>query len=201
MAQANGITEHEIVDLLSDSESEDESSARHELEFFDAQSNVDFLDKYPELDEPLGNFYAQFHEDGHETIDLTGIPDIDVPPSDPIVIDDDEPLQSNAQAPDYHSADTLVTEAACLQMVLTVLPDISVDHVFQLIQEKTTDATRTMARCEQFLTEILEGDPYPKELDDAKNRKRKRDDEGDDELIDYEKTERDSEIGGYKHDA
>ncbi|EDU40328.1 ubiquitin conjugating enzyme 7 interacting protein 1 [Pyrenophora tritici-repentis Pt-1C-BFP] len=201
MARPGINIEHEVIDLLSDSESEDEGFARHELDFFDAQSDVDFADEYPDLEEPLGNLHAQLYEHGHELIDLTGIPDIDVPPSDPIVVDDDEPPQPNAQAPDWNDADALVTGAGCLQLVLSVLPDISADYVLQLIHEKTTDATRTMARCEHLLTEILEGDPYPKESEEAKSKKRKRDDEDEDALIDYETAERDPEIGGYEHDA
>ena len=84
---------------------------------------------------------------------------------------------------------------------MSVLPDISVDYVLKLIQEKTTDTTRTTAQCEHFLTELLEGDPYPKESDDANNKKRKREDEAESELSTYEKAERDPEIGGYEHDA
>ncbi|KAL7772070.1 hypothetical protein CFE70_002023 [Pyrenophora teres f. teres 0-1] len=202
MARPGVNIEHEVIDLLSDSESEDEGFARHELGFFDAQSDVDFADDYPDLEEePLGNLRAQFYEDGHELIDLTGIPDIDVPPSDPLMVDDDEPPPPNAQAPDWNDADALVTEAGCLQMVLSVLPDISADHVLQLIHQETTDATRTIARCERLLTEILEGEPYPKESEEMKSKKRKRDNEGEDTLIDYETAERDPEIGGYEHDA
>ena len=201
MARSGVHIEYEVVDLLSDSESEDKDFAEHGLEFFDAQSDVEFADEYPELDEPLGNTHAQWYGDGHEMIDLTGIPDIDVPPSDPIVVDDDEPPQPNAPAPEWNGADALVTEAAFLQMVLSVLPDISADLVLRLMQEKLTDATRTMAQCERFLTEILEGEPYPKESEAAKSKKRKRDDEGEDGLIDYEMTERDPEISGYEHDA
>jgi len=192
---------YEVVDLLSDSESEDKDFTEHGLEFFDAQSDVESADEYPELDEPLGNNHAQWYQDGHETIDLTGIPDIDVPPSDPLVVDDHEPPQPNAQTPEWNGGDALVTEADFLQIVLSVLPDISVDYVLQLIQEKSTDATRTMVQCEHFLTQILEGEPYPKESDAAKSKKRKRDNEGEDDLIDYEMTERDPEIGGYEHDA
>lgn len=105
------------------------------------------------------------------------------------------------QAPGRHAQTDLVTGAACLQMVLSVLPDISVDHVLKLIQEKTTDATRTMVQCERLIAELLEGEPYPKEEEEAKKRKRKREDEAEDELSSYEKGERTLEIYGYESDA
>lgn len=191
---------HEVVDLLSDSETEDEGLARHELEAFDARSAAEFALDFPDLDDPIAEFRAGFQANDRELIDLTGIPDIDVPPSDAIVVEDNTP-QPEGRAPDWGEDIALVTEAACLQMVLSVLPDISVDYVLKLIQEKMTDTTRTTAQCEHFLTELLEGEPYPKEADDAKNKKRKRDDEAEDELSTYEKGERDPEIGGYEHDA
>jgi TRIAD3 protein (E3 ubiquitin-protein ligase RNF216) len=184
--------DYEVVDLLSDSETEDEGLARRELDALDAQHIADFAHDYPNLDDPIADL--------HEFVDLTNIPDIDVPPSDAILPEDEEP-QSDGRAPDWGEDAAVVTEAACLQMVLSVLPDISVDYVLKLIQEKTTDATRTTAQCEHFLTELLEGEPYPKESDEAKNKKRKRDDEAEDELSSYEKGERDPEIGGYEHDA
>ncbi|RMZ69017.1 ring finger [Pyrenophora seminiperda CCB06] len=193
--------EHEIVNLISDSESEDDGIPRDEPDFFAAPSDVDSADEYSELEEPLRNLHAQLHEDDYEMIDLTGVPDIDVPPSVPIAVNDDELPPPNAQAPGWNDVNTPITEAACLQMVLSILPDISADYVLQLIQEKMTDTTRTMVQCEHFLAEILEGEPYPKELNDAKNKKRKRDDEDDDDWIGYEMAERDPEIGGYEHDA
>jgi TRIAD3 protein (E3 ubiquitin-protein ligase RNF216) len=60
---------------------------------------------------------------------------------------------------------------------------------------------RTMAQCEHFLTELLEGEPYPKEADEARKKKRKREDEAEDGTSSYEKGERDPEIGGYEHEA
>ncbi|KAI4946320.1 hypothetical protein J4E86_009025 [Alternaria arbusti] len=192
--------DHEVIDLLSDSETEDEGLARHELEAFDARSAAEFALDFPDLDDPIAEFRAEFQANGRQVIDLTDIPDIDVPPSDAVVAEDDRP-PPEGRAPDWGEDIALVTEAACLQMVLSVLPDISVDYVLKLIQEKMTDTTRTTAQCEHFLTELLEGEPYPKESDDAKNKKRKRDSEAEGELSTYEKGERDPEIGGYEHDA
>ncbi|CAN9157721.1 unnamed protein product [Alternaria sp. RS040] len=192
--------DHEVVDLLSDSETEDENFTRRELEDFDARSASEFAHDYPGMDDPVADFRTQLREHDHQFIDLTKIPDVDVPPSDAVVVEEQE-SQPEGRAPEWGDEATVVTEAACLQMVLSVLPDISVDYVLKLIQEKMTDTTRTTAQCEHFLTELLEGDPYPKESDDANNKKRKRDDEAESELSTYEKAERDPEIGGYEHDA
>jgi TRIAD3 protein (E3 ubiquitin-protein ligase RNF216) len=195
MAQDGFMVDHEVV-VLSDSEDEDED-ARPELRLVDERSQSDI---FQDFQDPIADFRAQFEANDRQTIDLDNIPDVDVPPSDPVV--DDDILQQDAQSNDWGKAQ-FVTEAACLQMVLSVLPDISVDYVLKLIQEKTTDATRTSALCEHFLTELLEGDPYPKESDEAKKRKRKREDEGDgnEDSSYYEKGEHDLEIGGYEHDA
>jgi TRIAD3 protein (E3 ubiquitin-protein ligase RNF216) len=193
-----GFRDHQEVVVLS--ESEDEDYARHALDLIDAQSPSP-SEILRDFQDPIADFHAQYAANDRELIDLTGIPDVDVPSSDPAVVDHDTP-QQDAQANDWGNAE-VVTEAACLQMILSVLPDISVDYVLKLIQEKTTDATRTSAQCEHFLTELLEGEPYPKESNETKSRKRKRGDEGDgdEDLSNYEKTERDPEIGGYEHDA
>lgn len=74
--------------------------------------------------------------------------------------------------PDLAESD-LVTAAVCLQMVLDILPDISVDHVLALITEQTQDNTRTPEACQRIITQILDGDAYPKEHEEA-SRKRKR---------------------------
>jgi TRIAD3 protein (E3 ubiquitin-protein ligase RNF216) len=192
--------DHETIDLLSDSDSENEDFPGQELGFFDARPAAEFANDIPDLDDQIAGIRMPNGANDHETIDLTGIPDIDVPPSDPIVVEDDVP-RPHAQASDWGRDAQVVTEAACLQMVTSVLPDISVDYVLQLIQEKMTDETRTMAQCEHFLTELLEGEPYPREADEAKKKKRKREDEAEDDTSNYEKDERDPEIGGYEHDA
>ncbi|KAF1943204.1 hypothetical protein EJ02DRAFT_443455 [Clathrospora elynae] len=194
MAQPAASIGHEVVDLLSDSE--------NELGLFDARSAAEFARDYLDLDDPPERFTEQLNANNdHEMIDLTRIPDIDVAPSDPVVVDAEVPQPSNAQSGDWGGDAKVLTETACLHMVLSVLPDISVDHVLKMIREKTTDATRTIAQCEHFLTELLEGEAYPKEADEAKNKKRKREDEADDELNTYEKGERDPKVGGYEYDA
>jgi TRIAD3 protein (E3 ubiquitin-protein ligase RNF216) len=104
-------------------------------------------------------------------------PDIDVPR--------DEPRPSNDQnhgSPSRRADERLVTEAECLQMVLDVLPGISVKYGLDQIQNKTADETRTVARCEELIDSLLEG-PYPTEADASNRGKRKReDDESDQEL-------------------
>jgi TRIAD3 protein (E3 ubiquitin-protein ligase RNF216) len=104
-------------------------------------------------------------------IDLTNIPDIDIPPNKPRPMND----QSHGN-PDRGGGVGLITEAACLQMVLDVLPAISVDYVLNLIQNKTTDQTRSVAQCEQIILQLLEG-THPTEADAVNQKKRKREDE------------------------
>ncbi|KNG51460.1 ring finger domain-containing protein [Stemphylium lycopersici] len=200
MAPSSAPLGYQVVDLLSDSETADESLTPDELDDFDERYAAEFAQENPEIFAHVADLRELHQRDDHETIDLTGIPDIDVPPSDPIEVDDDA-LQRDGQAPEWGPDIQVVTEAACLQMILSVLPDISVDYVLKLIQEKMTDATRTTIQCEILLTELLEGEPYPKESEAAKNKKRKREGEHEHELDSYEKGERDPKTDGYEHDA
>jgi TRIAD3 protein (E3 ubiquitin-protein ligase RNF216) len=185
----------EYVDI--DSDSEDEAFSDNRLHYFNAGPDRpyalhDFSDDDSILD-MMNENYNPGYGAANELIDLTNIPDIDVPPSDdPIVVDDEPAVPDNGAA-------QLVTEAACLQMVMDVLPDISTDHVLNLIREKTTDLTRTPAQCEGIVTQLLDGEAYPKEADDANTRKRKRDDE--DDWTKYEKGDRDPDVAGYEQDA
>ncbi|KAH9865798.1 hypothetical protein J1614_009385 [Plenodomus biglobosus] len=190
--------DHEIIDLSSDTE--DGRSTEDENEWFDAQVVPDFGNDLPKFDDLLGAFPQHERPGANDrgTIDLTAIPDIDVPPSDHAAINDGVP-QPDAQARNSKDDRQIVTEADCLQLVLNVFPDISVDHALKVINEKTTDTTRTVARCELVITELLDGEGYPKEVDETKNRKRKRDDQ--DSVSDYEREERDPEIKGYEQDA
>lgn len=185
---------YEIIGVSSDSE--DEVPADEALEWFDAQSMLDLAKDLPDLNAPLEDFREQFGANIDEPIDLTAIPDIDVPPSDPVVIDN-EFAEPNSLINDLDSATHLVHEAACLAIVLSVLPDISVDHACKFINANTSDATRTMAQCERVVSRLLDSGAYPKEADEANTRKRKRDKE--DDLSDYEKGERDLEINDYEH--
>jgi hypothetical protein len=130
--------------------------------------------------DPVGVPHARIKQD--PDIDLPHVrikqdPDIDVPR--------DEPRPSNNQnhgSPSRRAAERLVTEAECLQMVLDVLPGISVEYVLNLIQNETTEETRTVAQCEELIDSLLEG-TYPTEADASNRGKRKReDDESDQEL-------------------
>jgi TRIAD3 protein (E3 ubiquitin-protein ligase RNF216) len=196
----------EYVDVSSDSE--DETPIHFGLRDFDAElgrgaqqdaledfSDVDFSDDFLDhngLLDVLGEGYDPGHGAASEVIDLTNIPDIDVPPSDgPIVVADDATIPENGAA-------QLVTEAACLQMVMDVLPDISADHVLDLIKQKTKDPMRTLAQCESIITELLDGESYPKEVDEANKKKRKWTDE--DDWSKYEKGEHDPDIN-YEQNA
>ncbi|KAF2189577.1 hypothetical protein K469DRAFT_562812 [Zopfia rhizophila CBS 207.26] len=108
-------------------------------------------------------------------IDLTGledIPDVDVPPNG------EQPLRP---AEDVQ----IISEAECLQMVLNVLPDIAVDYVLNLIQDRANDLARTIAEAERLIAFILDEGTYPKERDKVNNRKRKRSD--DDDIAEFER--------------
>jgi TRIAD3 protein (E3 ubiquitin-protein ligase RNF216) len=88
----------------------------------------------------------------------------------------------NHGSPSRRADERLVTEAECLQMVLDVLPGISVKYTLDLILNKTADETRTVARCGELIDSLLEG-TYPTEADASNRGKRKReDDENDQEL-------------------
>ncbi|KAJ4354493.1 uncharacterized protein N0V89_006230 [Didymosphaeria variabile] len=67
----------------------------------------------------------------------------------------------------------LLNTAACLQMVVQILPDISIDYVLALIADLTQDNTPTPEACQRIVTKILDDEGYPKEEEEA-TRKRKR---------------------------
>ncbi|KAL1599555.1 hypothetical protein SLS60_007358 [Paraconiothyrium brasiliense] len=90
----------------------------------------------------------------------------------------------------------LVTAAACLQMIVQILPDISVDHVLALIADQTQDNTRTPEACQRIITHLLDGGAYPKEEEEA-SRKRKRERS----VSDFENDDGNMLPPGYKDDA
>jgi TRIAD3 protein (E3 ubiquitin-protein ligase RNF216) len=182
---------HEIVDLISDDEhgglSEDQ------VEFFDAQSvgeptdfgaDLDFLD-LPE--------YGNAEVDERDVIDLTAIPDVDIPPSDPAshVVENATPSNGRVEF-------ELISEAVCLQLVMEVFPDVSVDHVLTMIQERTTDLTRTKEHSERIVNELLEEGIYPKEAESASKKRRRA---GSEEFSDYEKEMYTTGVASYATDA
>lgn len=182
---------HEVVDLISDDENDGYSD--DEAELYDAQSvgepvdngaDFGFLDDLPE--------YGHSEIDEREVIDLTAIPDVDVPPSDfgPHVVE-------NALPTDDRGEVEPITEAVCLQLVLDVFPDVLVDHVLAMIQERTTDLTRTKEHSERIVNELLEG-TYPKEAKNAGGKRRRADSEDD---SDFEKDEHSAGVLSYDTDA
>lgn len=182
---------HEVVDLISDDENDGYSD--DEAEFYDAQSvggpvdngaDFGFLDDLTE--------YGRSEIDEREVIDLTAIPDVDVPPSDL-----DPHVVENALPTDDRGEVELITEAVCLQLVLDVFPDVSVDHVLAMIQERTTDLTRTKEHSERIVNELLEG-TYPKEAKNASRKRRRADSE---DYSDFEKDEHSAGVLSYDTDA
>lgn len=194
MARSHLETPREIIDLLTDDE--DDAFSEDEPEFFDAPLEQHLVDedRHGRTFQALNARYNPVYEPADGVIDLTGIPDIDVPPSDPSLQNHEVAEASNAS-----EGERIITVAVCLQMVLDVLPDISVDHVLNLIETSTTDITRTAAHCETIITQLLDGESYPKEIDDANNKKRKRDDEH--EWKGYEKDEWQPDHPTYETDA
>ncbi|USP74472.1 E3 ubiquitin-protein ligase RNF216 [Curvularia clavata] len=184
MAPSDLRASREII-VLSDSETENDGDG-------DTQLQALFEQDYTGTGEVTAEPHESFPVVDPEVIDLAAIPDVDVPPSDP------PRLQPDGQDPGSSAQDHVITEFECLQTVLSVLPDISTAYALKFIQQRTANHTRTITRCEQLIAELLEGEPYPKE---AKEKKRKRGGEDEDELSAYEKGERDPEIGDYEHDA
>ncbi|KAF1996868.1 hypothetical protein P154DRAFT_442343 [Amniculicola lignicola CBS 123094] len=70
---------------------------------------------------------------------------------------------------------TIIGTDECLQLILNVLPDISIDYALGLIIEQTEDGTRCSADCERLIMMLLDQGAYPKEADEVNKRKRKRD--------------------------
>jgi TRIAD3 protein (E3 ubiquitin-protein ligase RNF216) len=187
-----GMNGREVVNIASDSD-EDAFSDDDDVQFFDANHERQGpLSDFPRMDGMLD--YNRVCETPNGIIDLTAIPDIDVPPSDPLL--------TNMEVPDsegFNGDSELVTEAVGLQMVLDFLPDIAIDHVLNIIRERTTDLTRTMGKCQEIVVQLVEEGTYPKEEDEANNRKRKRNDE--DDWKHYDTADRDPDITTYEVDA
>lgn len=132
-----------------------------------------------------------------ETIDLTISSDIDGYTSEEAV---DQKISEVVEPPHNGNAQTQpITAEACLQMVLNVFPDMSVEHALKSIKERTEDDTRTLSQCEQLVVQLLDEGTYPREADAVKGKKRKREDS--DDISDYENGGVDPEIGGYLADV
>lgn len=180
---------HLVIDLVSDEDDDDFTDDEPVL--YNARSIGE-----PTDDASFGldnlHAYEQTEIDTREIIDLTAIPDIDVPPSgfSPHVVVDAEPANDRGEI-------ELITEAGCLQLVLDIFPAVSVNHVLTLIRERTTDLTRTKQHSEQIANELLEG-IYPKEADAASKKRRRADSDG---VSDYENDECGPRIPSYDTDA
>jgi len=174
--------EREIIDLESNSEDDSHNSVG-----FDSDSEDD------ETPTPNNLGYTNRPEDAIDLTALEDIPDVDVPP--------DSAVSATLSQPNRPFEDAeLLSDAACLQMVLDVLPDISVDHVLAFIQNR--NHPRTHEECERIITDLLDGDAYPKEIDEVNNkRKRKRGDDSDSDITKYENGEHNIDDPDYQINA
>lgn len=99
-------------------------------------------------------------------------------PADPVDLDAWEalPFAPDASPPQPVEPEAFaLTEEESLQAILNVIPDVSVKHVLWHIRGNARNA----AACERIITELFD-DGYPKENDESNQRKRKREDDGDD---------------------
>jgi hypothetical protein len=121
-------------------------------------------------------------------------PDSALAPNNPRPI---HPAPNNPMCAEADIAEgELVTAAACLRMVVDILPDISVDHVLALIADQTQDNTRTLEACQQIVSQLLDNGAYPKEEEEAGHkRKRER------SLSEFEDDNGDGRPGNYQNDA
>ncbi|KAF3032894.1 hypothetical protein E8E11_003174 [Didymella keratinophila] len=182
---------HKIVDLISDDEQDGLSEG--EVEFFDAQSVGELIDFGADLNFLNLPEFGNAEVDERDVIDLTAIPDVDVPPSDVAhhVAEDATPSNDRVEF-------ELISKAVCLQLVMDVFPDVSVDHVLTMIQERTTDLTRTKEHSERIVNELLKEGTYPKEAESASKKRRRADSE---QFSDYEKNEHTAGVLSYATDA
>ena len=180
---------YEVVNLISDDE---EDGFSHDSNLYEAHYTEEALGDEEE------DFFDASQASDHANadigvfIDLTAVPDADVPPSpqNPNHIEEADPTDVSAES-------ELITEAVCLQLILDVFPDISIDYVLAMMQQHTTDQTRTKKHSEMIVNELLEVD-YPKETDVARKKRRRQDSEG---ASDYEKDKSDSGSLTYEKDA
>lgn len=170
----------QVIDLLSDDE--DYYFDHAELPN-DPEVLLPFQRDGMDMDEDWGNYYADFDLDAAAPPDAREVEDnldqdaIDLAHRGNNGHASPEPADHAQEENIDNDVDIapkeLVTAAACLQMVADIFPDISVDHVLQLIADQTQDATRTPEACQRIITILLDGGAYPKE-DEEVSRKRKR---------------------------
>jgi TRIAD3 protein (E3 ubiquitin-protein ligase RNF216) len=71
----------------------------------------------------------------------------------------------------YAEGPKALSEEECVQLITNVLAGISLSHVLNLVKERKV---QTVAECERLITVLLDNGSYPKESDEARQRKRKR---------------------------
>lgn len=182
-----------IIDLTSDNE--DDQLPADEVANLAAKSFSRRATAEENLNLDAVHRYGQSAIHQQNVIELVDIPDADVPPFNfsPLVAE-------YAALNDNFNEAGIISESVCLQLVLDVLPDVSIDHVLGLIKARTTDQTRCRVHSEQIVNELLEN-TYPKEADIlSKKKKRTRDEEGD-EVSDYEKDKCGAGVLTYNKDA
>lgn len=133
------------------------------------------------------NDLVELEEGGPATpIDLTGladISDVEIPPS---------PVRALSEEV------RPITEVECLQNILNVFPDIAVDFVTDLIQK---EESRTTIDCERLITKLLDDGAYPKERDEANQRKRKRGANDEPDFAEFETGQQGVGVAGYRQNS
>ena len=190
------------IDLMSADDDDDDD----DFELFELDKNlleqqfdgpVQEADEY--LDESRDNWVPDSpRHTAANPIDLTGFDDTSDPAvtSAPLSADNSMTVVTEGDL----AAGEIVTEAACLQMVINVLPDVSIEHALSLIRKGTHDDTRTTIACERIISQLLDGGEYPKEQDVEISRKRKRNDD-DDDLSDFERDAQEAGSPVYHREA
>lgn len=170
MVQPDLRYEHEIIDLISNNELD--ALSDDEVEYFYAHSVGEPINFGADFDVLGLPDYGNADVDVRDVIDLTAIPDVDVPPSDvaPHAFEHATPASARVEI-------ELISEAVCLQLVKDVFPHVAVDHVVTMIQERTTDLTRTKEHSERIVSELLEQGTHPKEKESASKKRRREDSE------------------------
>lgn len=201
MARQGAGRDRQVINLISDDEKDEPADngidhAANSLREFVAP----WLIEHPvgdhiqaDLDEHQGQIDVEVNN--ADIFDLTAIPNIGVPPPDRDLHSPE--MMEGGQPAAAVIAPELITEAVCLQLVLDVFPDVSVDHVLEMIQLSTTDLTRTKKHSERIVNELLER-TYPKEADMTTRKRRREDSDG---ASEYEKDERDDPMLTYHPDA
>ena len=132
---------YQIIDLTSDNEDDQlpaERVANLAAKSFSGPTNAE---EHLDLNEV--HRYGQSRIQQQNTIEMAAVPDADVPSSN-----FDPPVTEHAALNDSFNEAEIISKSVCLQLVLDIFPDVSIDHVLDLIKAKTTDQTRTKVHSE-----------------------------------------------------